>query len=237
MFKKEEVIKKENEILKKEGEILEELKKEDTEIKGLKKNQNLFNILFIVVLVGFLGGLGYWKISSDRIYIEKSEISGTEISLSPQTNGILFENFVKDGDIVGENAPIARIGNELIKSKVGGMIISSRDDVGTVFNRGQAVAKMIPLETLRVVGRVEEDKGLRDISVGQSAIFTVDTFKGKEYFGVVDEISPTSREGDIVFNISGKREVREFNVKIRFDLEKYPELKNGMSAEVWVYKR
>ena len=61
-------------------------------------------------------------------------------------------------------------------------------------------------------------------------------FGSKEYSGVVDEISPTSNVGDIVFNISNARQQQTFNIKIRFDVTQYPELKNGMSAKLWIYK-
>jgi PAS domain-containing protein len=88
---------------------------------------------------------------------------------------------------------------------------------------------------LRVVAQVEEDKGLANIKVGQRVAFTVDVFGSKKFEGVVDEVSPTSRQGDVVFNISSQRQVNEFNVKIRFDVSKYPELKNGMSAKAWIY--
>jgi hypothetical protein len=87
-----------------------------------------------------------------------------------------------------------------------------------------------------VVGQVQEDKGLSQIKVGQSAIFTVDAFGSKQYSGIVDEISPTYNQGDIVFNISGARQEMNFDVKIRFDETQYPELKNGMSAKLWIYK-
>jgi multidrug resistance efflux pump len=95
---------------------------------------------------------------------------------------------------------------------------------------------MINPEDLRVVARVEENKGLSDIQIGQKAIFTVDAFGSKEYSGVVDEISPTARSGDVVFNISSTREQQEFDVKIRFSILDYPELRNGMSAKAWIYK-
>jgi len=77
---------------------------------------------------------------------------------------------------------------------------------------------------------------LSDIKVGQSAIFTVDAFGSKQYSGIVDQINPTSDTGDIVFNISGTRQEMNFDVKVRFDVNQYPELKNGMSAKLWIYK-
>ncbi len=232
-----EIIRKENQIIKNEQKILSELKKEEKDIGEIKKSQSMIYLLLGIIIFALIGGLVYWNISLKRVYVEKSQIQGDEISLSAQSNGILYESYVKEGDYVSENAPIARIGNELIKSKIAGIVISTRNDIGTMFSRGQVVAKMIDPNSLRVIGRVEEDKGLRDISVGQNVIFTVDAFSGSEYSGIVDEVSPTSRSGDIVFNISGKREIREFDVKVRFDVEKYPELKNGMSAKVWIYKQ
>ena len=95
---------------------------------------------------------------------------------------------------------------------------------------------MIDPEQLRVTGQVEEDKGLKDIKVGQTAIFTVDAFGSKKYSGIVDQINPTADSGDIVFNISNTRQENNFDVKIRFDSNQYPELKNGMSAKLWIYK-
>jgi hypothetical protein len=95
---------------------------------------------------------------------------------------------------------------------------------------------MIDSTDLRVVGHLDEDKGLKDVQVGQLAIFKLDAFGGKKYLGVVDEISETSRESGVVFNISDKREVKQFDIKVRFDTDAYPELKNGMSAKIWISK-
>jgi len=156
--------------------------------------------------------------------------------LAPQVGGTLQEVFVNVGDLVNTSAPVARVGNELIKAKSDGMIISVSSDIGAAFGPGQIVATMINPNDLRAVGQVQEDKGFKDIKIGQSAIFTVDAFGSKEYSGIVDEISPTSNTGDIVFNISGTRQEQDFNVKVRFNINQYPELKNGMSAKLWIYK-
>jgi multidrug resistance efflux pump len=96
---------------------------------------------------------------------------------------------------------------------------------------------MIDPTQLRVDGQLEEDKGLADVAVGDRAIFTVDAFPGKTYDGVVSEISPTSHVADVVFQVSDQREEQIFDVKVAYDVSKYPELKNGMSAKIWVYKK
>jgi multidrug resistance efflux pump len=157
-------------------------------------------------------------------------------NLSASTGGTLQEVFVNVGDTVQNSAPIARVGDELIKANSDGQILSIDTNIGDNFAPGQTVATMIDPEALRVVGQVEEDKGLKDIKIGQEAIFTVDAFGSKEYSGIVDQINPTSDTGDIVFNISGTRQEQNFDVKVRFDVSQYPELKNGMSAKLWIYK-
>jgi multidrug resistance efflux pump len=149
----------------------------------------------------------------------------------------LEEVFVNEGDKVSANQSIARVGDEIIKAKSDGIVVAINENIGTSFNPGQAVASMIDPSDLRVVGHIEEDKGLANIQIGQPVVFTVDAFGSKKYYGVVDEISDTSRESGIVFNISDKREVKQFDVKVRFDVNKYSELKNGMSAKVWIYKQ
>jgi multidrug resistance efflux pump len=96
---------------------------------------------------------------------------------------------------------------------------------------------MIDPTTLRIVGQIDENKGLDKIAVGQYATFTVDAFGSQKFSGVVDEISPEAQSQDVVFQISDKREEQIFDVKVRYDTTQYPQLKNGMSAKLWVYTK
>jgi multidrug resistance efflux pump len=193
-------------------------------------------IAVAVVILGGIGGLIYWSIISSRVYVENSSISAPVTNLSSKAGGSLEQVFVNVGDIVRDSAPIARVGNELIKANSDGQVLSIDTNIGDNFTPGQTVATMVDPEALRVVGQVQEDKGLKDIKIGQEAIFTVDAFGSKQYSGIVDQISPTSNAGDIVFNISNTRQENNFDVKVRFDVTQYPELKNGMSAKLWIYK-
>ncbi|HSX24460.1 MAG TPA: biotin/lipoyl-binding protein, partial [Candidatus Andersenbacteria bacterium] len=176
------------------------------------------------------------RFASSRVYIEKAQITAPVTQLSPQTSGILEQLYVHEGDVVNKDALIARVGNELIKTKTDGEIVSVTNTIGALINRGTVIASMVRSEDLRVDGHVQENSGLRDIHVGQIALFTVDAFGSKQYTGVVDEVASTSRSGDIVFSISDKRAEQDFDVKVRFDTTQYPELKNGMSAKIWVIR-
>jgi multidrug resistance efflux pump len=188
-------------------------------------------IIFIVLAGGFV----YWRTSEGRIFIDTASVVAPEIDLAPSTSGVLEEVFVHEGDQIPANAVVARVGNELLKAKVAGIVISVPANVGALVNPNQTVVTMIDPSALRIVGRIDEDKGLSQISVGDRVVFTVDAFGGKKYSAVVDEVAPSSQESGIVFNISDKREVKQFDIKARFDTNAYSELKNGMSARMWVY--
>jgi multidrug resistance efflux pump len=191
----------------------------------------------ILLIVG--GGsavAAYFGVSSSRVYIDTAQVEAPIVSLAPTAGGTLERLNVKAGDTIPAGAVAAQVGVELIKSKAGGLVLSTEGDVGKLVPAGQTVVQMIDPGALRVVGSVEEDKGLADIKVGQTAVFTVDAFGGRKFTGVVDEISPAASSGDVVFSISDKRQEQTFDVKVRFDTNRYPELRQGMSAKLWIYK-
>ena len=98
-----------------------------------------------------------------------------------------------------------------------------------------AIVTTIDPSALRVVGQLDENKGLTRIKVGDPVSFTVDAFGGQQFTGVVDEIAPTANATSVVFNISNSRETQQFDIKARFDTSAYPELKNGMSARMKIF--
>lgn len=209
--------------------------KNQTKGEVSRRREWIILAFFAFFMVGLVA-LFYLYLTQSRVYVEKSSLVAQSIDLSSPGGGVLEKMFVKVGDNVSANEPVAQVGNDIVKTEQSGTIISVKDDIGKNFAPYEAVATMINPEDLRVVAQVEEDKGLADIRVGQPAYFTVDAFGSKKYSGIVDEISPTARSGDVVFNISSARQQQEFNVKIRFNVSDYPELKNGMSAKVWIYK-
>jgi multidrug resistance efflux pump len=131
---------------------------------------------------------------------------------------------------------LARVGTELLKTNSPAEVVSIDDTTGEVFAPGQTVVSVVDPSSLHVIGQIEEDKGLKDVRIGQKALFTVDAFGSQEFDGVVDEISPTSHSSDVVFSISDNRQENSFDVSVRFDVTKYPELKNGMSAKITIFK-
>lgn len=229
----------ENTTQKSEDQIVKAVETMEDKIEKVEKSilQNKWvrsggAVALVLILVG---GFLYWQMSSTRVSIDTSLITAPIIDLSPTAAGQLQEIYVNEGDKVAANTPVAKVGGEIIKTTIAGEIISVQNNIGKSFNPGQAVVSMIDRGQLRIVGTIDENKGLSDIHVGQLASFTVDAFGSKQYQGVVDEVSPSSNQSDVVFNISNARQTQQFNVKIRFDQNQYPELKNGMSAKLTIF--
>ena len=141
-------------------------------------------IKWVIGIIGIVVcGFGvYWYVASQYIYIDKSVIQAPLISLSSQNSDVLQEVFVKAGDMVVANQPVARVGDQIVKTKVAGLMVSVNQNIGQFENAaaGQAVvATMIDPTQLRVVGNLDEDKGLADIKIGDTVKFTVDAFGSK----------------------------------------------------------
>jgi multidrug resistance efflux pump len=200
-----------------------------------KRKPFVFFALAFFAIVAAVSVYGYWLVTKDRIYTDKAQVFAPEIILAPSNPGTLEEIFVQEGDIIASNAVVARVGNQLIKTKTSGLVVATTEDTGKIINAGESVVTIINPDELRIIAQIDENKGLKNIQAGQRVEFTVDAFGPKRYSGVVDEVSSTSRAQDIVFNISDKRKTAQFDVKIRFNVGNYPELKNGMSAKVWIY--
>lgn len=216
----------------------EENKQKEVKIKGSVFAKPLVQsitgiTILLVILVVFI----FWRILGNEIKIENSFIDAPIINLSSTTIGILDSIYVNVGQEIQPNTPVAKVGNETIMSKVGGIIVYANHQEGQVFSPGATVVSMINPSEERVVGKIDENKGLSDIKVGQVATFTVDAYGSKKFNGVVDSINPISDQSGVVFSISDKRQVKQFDVKVLFDIKAHPEFKQGMSAKITIYKK
>jgi multidrug resistance efflux pump len=195
------------------------------------------SLIAIVVIFGALGGFLYWQSTKDTVFIENSTLNAPIVNLSPTSGGTLNALYVKPGDVIASGAQVALVGTNVVSAKDGGLVASTPEALGGYFNAGQTVASVVVTQDMEVTGQVDETKGLKNLAVGQRATFTVDAFPGKTYSGIVDQISPTSDDTGVLFSISDKRPTKVFDIKVRFDVSAYPELKNGMSAKITVHTK
>ncbi len=204
--------------------------------RASRNKQIILTILAVLGIVALVGGTMYWLNGRKYVSTDKAQISAPLIQLAPRTPGVLMHISVKEGDALYPGESVARVGGEILSSQISGIAVMVKNDIGAQYSPSSPVVTMIDPNALQVVARIEEDKGLKDIYVGQRVIFTVDAFGSQKFEGTVASVSMTSHEGDVVFNISDKRELQQFDVKIDYDHAKYKELQNGMSAKVWIVK-
>ncbi|MDD1673918.1 MAG: efflux RND transporter periplasmic adaptor subunit [Methanomicrobiales archaeon] len=210
--------------------------KADNIAKRIRNHPWFWKGLVFLIIVIALAGVVYWNDLQSKIYIENAQVTAPVISISPTAPGVLDELYVSVGDRVSRNQMLAKVGDEVLHAKTSGVITSVEDTPGQMVTALSPVISMIDTRKLRVIGRVQEDKGLADLYPGQQVEFTVDAFPSSQYQGVVEQVAPTARSGDIVFSISDKRQEQEFEVTVSYDVDAYPELKNGMSAKMWIFK-
>lgn len=189
--------------------------------------------VFIIV-----GGLFlYFKSTTGRVFIDKSVIQAPVIAIAPSLPGKVLEMNVKEGQMVSSGDTLALVGSETLRAQTDGLITSASDLTGSTVNQATQLIQMIRPTNLRVVGTIDEDKGLSDIKVGQVVSFTIDALPGETYWGYVDEISPSANTPAFSFSSSSERPTQQFTVYAKFNTSEHPDIKNGMSAKMVVYTR
>lgn len=213
------------------------MEKEQNKKENIFKKPWLQSIAVIVIIFGLLAAFLLWQSGNGTILIENSSLEAPIINLSPSTPGILNALYVQEGDHILVDSQVALVGSQIVSTKNDGIVVSAPKILGNYFAPGQTVVSVVNEQEMKVVGTVDETKGLKDIKIGQRATFTIDAFPGKEYVGVVEQISPVSLDTGVVFSISDKRPVKKFDIKINFNISSYPELKSGMSAKITVHTK
>ena len=193
-------------------------------------------VVLILVAIGAFFGFRYWQDAQSKVYIEKSEILAPVISVGPETPGILKSLYVKEGDRVSVGQQLFNVGDRVTSARAPGIVTAIQNTPGQFASSQNAIVQMYDPRELRVIGHLQEDQGLSDVRVGQKVTFTVDAYGSKEYPGAVERIASAADQGSVVFSISDKRQQSVFSITVAFDVSAYPELKNGMSAKMWVYK-
>lgn len=209
---------------------------EATPSAGHSRRTILLGGLAAFCILALLGGGIYVARQGRYVFTDDAEIQAPLIQLSASAPGTLKRVYVQEGDSVHASQTVAFVGGESVSAETDGLVVEAKGDIGALYQPGQPVVTMIREKDLRIVARVDEDKGLRDIYEGQKVEFTVDAFGGRVFRGTVETVVPTKNANDVVFSISDKRETKQFDVKIRYEEEDGVRFRNGMSARVWIIK-
>lgn len=200
------------------------------------KESRLVRVITIAIVVGLcIGVYLIMQVFFGKTFIDNSLIQAPLIAISPQSSGKLTAIDVYEGEVIKKGDPIAVVGGQTIFSETGGLVVMANNQLGSIVSVTNPVAQIIQKSDMRVAGTIDENKGLSTIHLGQVVSFTVDAYPGKTYWGYLDEISSTAKQTQLSFSISSERPTQQFVVYARFDADKYPEIKNGMSAKMTVF--
>ena len=203
---------------------------------SLFKNRNFWKTIGgIFILIILIGLYIFYKETHGKIYIDNSTLQAPIIVISPSSSGKVQEMDVKEGQTVQKGDTLAIVGSETLRAATDGLIISASDLTGSTVNPQTQLIQMIRPVNLRVTGTIDENKGLKDIRVGQVVSFTIDALPDNTYWGYVDEISPSAIAPAFSFSTSSERPTQQFTIYAKFDSSANPELKNGMSAKMIIY--
>ncbi len=192
-------------------------------------------IILAVVAIVLIGGFVFYEKLRDRVNIDNSLIQAPIITISPQGPGTLVDLRVYEGEKVKKGDTLAVVGTQSLNAYQDGIIISTTQSIGGLAGAQTPVVQMINPSDMRVAGTIDENKGLNKIKIGQPVSFTVDAIPSQIFWGYVDEISPTAKQTQLQFSISSERPTQQFIIYARFDANKYPQIRNGMSAKMTVY--
>lgn len=202
---------------------------------ALKNPKTRRIVILIFLAIALIVGGFYWLKTSGRVNIDDSLIQAPIINVSPATPAKLVEMDVYEGEKVRKGDKLAVTDNETLRADTDGLIVLANNQIGSVVSGQTPAVQLIQLSDMRVAGTLDENKGLKDIRVGQVISFTVDALPGQTFWGYVDEISPSAKQTQLSFSISTERPTQQFVVYARFNADASPQIKNGMSAKMTVY--
>ena len=204
-------------------------------IQKLKTPKILKRLGLIVLIIFLIVGILYLEKTHGRVNIDNSLVYAPISSIAPTSSGTLTEIDVYEGQHIKKGDQLAVVGGQSLFADTDGIVIMANNQLGSSTGPTTPVAQIINPNDMRIAGTIDENKGLSDIHVGQVASFTIDALPGQTFWGYVDEISPSAKTTALSFSISSERPTQQFVVYVRYDANKYTEIKNGMSAKLTVY--
>jgi multidrug resistance efflux pump len=203
----------------------------------IKNPKVLRAILIAFFAIALIGGYVFIQLLRDRVSIEDSLVQAPIITISPETPGKILDIKVYDGKMVKKGDALAVVGTNTLTAFGDGLIVSTNNAIGGLASSQTPVVQMINYSDMRIAGTLDENKGLDRVKVGQAVSFTIDALPGQQFWGFVDEISPTAKQTQLQFSVSSERPTQQFVVFARFNAYNYPQIKNGMSAKMTVYTK
>ena len=135
------------------------------------------------------------------------------------------------------------VGYTVLLAPVDGVVARRRVEPGELVQPGQALLSIVPIHELWVTANLKETQ-LADVTPGDAVTFEVDTYRGVEFEGTVESVSPATGARFALLppdNATGNftKVVQRVPVRIAVDGQQDPAhpLRPGLSADVKIRAR
>ncbi len=204
-------------------------------IKQLRNPKVFKPLLIAVVIVVIVASYTFSQMRTGRVFIDDSLVSAPVVNIVANTPGTLSEIDAYEGQYIKKGDSLGVVAGQAVYADTDGLIVMANNQIGSNVTATSPLVQMINPQNMRIAGTIDENKGLSDVRVGQVVNFTVDALPGKVFWGYVDEVSPTAKQTQAAFSISSERPTQQFVVYATFDANRYPAVKNGMSAKMTIF--
>jgi len=143
-------------------------------------------IIVLIIMILALAGISgyYWYNNTYFVSTDDAKVDGEIYKVSPQISGKIVSVNVEEGDTVQAGQVLARmddtalpqganLDNTLVKTPVGGLVISKLARAGEIGAAGQPVAMVVQPDQLYITANFEEGD-IQRLQVGQTADITLD---------------------------------------------------------------
>jgi len=167
------------------------------EIEKKKAKGKINNILFSIIAIIIMIGLGiwyyiYWE-GNTYFSTENSKVTAKLYQVAPTTPGKLVKYTVETGSTVKENEIIGRVENgSYIKSPINGQVVQSNVTLNQIVGATTIVAVIADTDNMYIGANIEETNIVK-IKEGQTVSVQLDAFPGKKFKAHVDEIDKTTQ--------------------------------------------
>lgn len=162
-----------------------------------KDNSKMKNIIFTIVAILMMIGLGVWYYSywegNNYFVTENAKVTAKMYPVSPTTAGKLVKYTVEQGSMVKENEVIGRVENgSYIKAPISGQVVKSSATLNQIVSPNAPVAVIADTDNIYIGANIEETDIIK-IKEGQAVTVKLDAYPSKKFKGFVSEIDLTTQ--------------------------------------------
>src|SRR2546423_804507 len=155
-----------------------------------RSRRTVFLIMGVILLGLLLFGVRKWWFSRNHVSTDNAQVDGHIVPILPKVGG-----YVADARVAAARAARDQAALQLSYTRIiapsNGVVSKKAVELGQLVQAGQPLMTVVPLDDIWVTANLKETE-TADVTPGDSAVVTVDAYKGTEFRGHVESLSPAT---------------------------------------------